>query len=204
MVDACQIPPDALARMSTEGLIQTCMDFPLLGDLLLNVGVNVPGRLQYFMTNFSGMIELTKRPDAGIKMINRYSLMCPSCINTYNSDIEKGRFTSQFTAYEMIVSYDSIINKLSLNDKKILIREALKKYNWKRQQPNNYAYYDFATSLYIPTKIMMIENYSPFVQQSLVNTQLQLYINKLLWPATYKETEAIFDIIVQKATEFIK
>lgn len=204
MLDACQIPVDTLAKMSTEGLIQTCLNFPLLGDLLLNVGGNVPGRLQYFMINFSGLNELCKRPDAGIKMINRYLIMYPSCIDSCKSNTEKGRFTSEFTAYEMIISYESIIKKMSLENKKYLIKEALNKYNCKKHQSNNYAYYDFATSLYIPAKIMMQENYAPFVQQALTNAQLKLYINKLLWPPSAKETDIIFDIIIQNATVFIK
>src|SRR5690606_35765061 len=100
-------------------------------------------------------------------------------------------------------SYDSIINKINRGDKKVLIKKALSTYDCKKQQPGNYDYYDFATSLYIPTKIMIQENYAPFVQQSLTNPQLQLYVSKLLWPVTYAETEAMFNIIVQYATRFI-
>lgn len=208
MLDACQIPTDTLSKMSTEGLIQTCIDFPLLGDLLLNIGVNVPAALKNKMLTFSGLIELSKRQDAGIKMINRYLMMSSSCINNYSYS-EKMIFRPQFSAFEMIISYDSIINKMSLDDKKVLIKEALKKYSCKREQQNNYAYYDFATSLYIPTKIMMQENYAPFIQKVFTDTQLQLFVDKLLWPdiyapTGYKETDAMFNVIVENANSFIK
>jgi hypothetical protein len=204
MEDACQIPADTLAKMSTDGLIQTCMDYPLLGDLLLNIGVNVPGALSNMMQTFSGLIELCKRSDAGIKMIARYSRMDHSCLDTYNSYSEKGKFSSNFTAYEMIISYDSIISKMTIDDKRNLIIIALKKYNCKREQPQNYSYYDFSTSLYIPTKIMIQENYQPFVQQVSSNYHLQIYVNKLLWPLTAEEADSMFNIITQNATTYIK
>lgn len=204
MEDACQIPANTLAKMSTDGLIQTCIDYPLLGDLLLNVGVNITGALSNMMQNFSGLIELCKRSDAGFKMIGRYSRMYPSCIDSYNSYNEKAKFTSNFTAYEMIISYDSILSKMTRDDKKNLIKMALKKYESKRHQPQNYAYYDFATSLYIPTKIMIQENYQPFVRQVSANYSLQIYVNKLLWPQTAEEADSMFNIIIQNATTFIK
>ncbi len=204
MLAALQVPADTLAKISTEGLIQTCADFPLLGDLLLNIGVNVAGALTLKMQTFSGMIELCKRPDAGIKMKERYKKMYPDCINSLTTYDEKAEFVANFTAYEMIMSYDSIIAKLTLNEKKELVKLALLKYNCKRSQRNNFAYYDFATTLYIPTKIMVQENFMPFTIQVPNMPGLKLYVDNLLFEMSYDKVEAMYGFIYKKAQEFIK
>lgn len=203
-LEALQIPADTLAIITTDGLIQTCVDFPALGDLLLNIGVNVAGSINRKMETFSGMIELCKRPDAGIKMKERYKKMYPDCINKLATYDEKAKFVAAFSAYEMMISYDSIIGKLTIAEKKDLVRMAINKYNCKRNQRNNFAYYDFATSLYIPTKIMMQENYIPFSGQVPNDGILRSYVTKLLFPMTYNEAEKLFDFIYTNSLVFME
>lgn len=200
MVDACQIPSDTLAKMSTEGVMQSCLDFPLLGDLLLNVGVDVPGITQAYMITFSGLIELSKRTDAGSVMLNRYKIMDPACAKCMSVD-----FTSNFSAFEMIIGHDSIQNKMFSTEKKILVNEATDKYQQKKNLGfDYYAYYGLSTSLYVCAKVMIAENYEPFVQLYKQNYNLQLFVEKLLWPADPNETDTMFKQIFDTAILFSK
>ncbi|MEO8962552.1 MAG: hypothetical protein ABI325_11765 [Ginsengibacter sp.] len=198
MEDACQVPADTLAKMSTDGLIQTCMDYPLLGDLLLNVGVNITGALSNMMQTFSGLIELCERTDAGTAMLERYKIMNPDCA-TCNQPI----FTSNFNAFEMVIGNDSIQKKMTSNENKTLVKEATNKYRQKKNIGNYYyALYGLSTSLYVCSKVMLNENYQPFVQLYKQDYNLQLFVAKLLWPADPNEANIMFNKILATAITF--
>jgi hypothetical protein len=203
MLDACQIPLDSLANISSARLVETCLDFPLLFDLFLNVGVNITGRLKEQMNTFSGFIELQKRVDAPGLMLQKYAQMHPACISALGTNREKGDYTLFFTSFEMIISYDSILIKLTKNERKSLLHAAIEKYYCKRSQRNDYGYYDFATSLFIVARIMMIDHFEPFEQQISSNGDLELFVSKLLWPMnSFERTEKIHQIILENANQF--
>lgn len=200
MEDACQVPTGTLAGMSTEGLIQTCMDYPLLGDLLLNAGVNITGVTNHYMTSFSGLIELSRRADMGSLMLDRYKIMDPGCTKCMPVD-----FSSKFSAFEMIIGHDSIQGKMSSSQKKILVNEATNKYQQKKNLGlDYYAYYALSTPLYVCAKVMLSENYQPFVQLYNQSFNLQLFVSKVLWPADLNETDALYKQILDNAILFSK
>lgn len=197
MEDACQIPSDTLSKMSTEGVMQSCLDFPLLGDLLLNVGVNVPGITDYYMSNFSGMIELSQRTDAGATMLERYKAMDPQCAHCMPVE-----YSTNFNAFEMIIANDSIIKSLSSSEKRRLVKEAIIKYKQKKTLPNYYALYGLSTSLYICTKVMAYEKYQPFVQLYNQSPEIQLFVLKLLWPSDTNKMNRMLEQIIEQANSF--
>lgn len=200
MEDACQIPADTLAKMSTEGLIQSCIDYPLLGDLLLNVGVNITGTLNNMMQTFSGFIELRKRSDITTTMLERYKRMNPDCA-TCNQPM----FTSNFNAFEMIIGNDSIQRKMTSDENKTLVKEAINKYEQKKNIGDYYyALYGLSASLYVCSKVMLKENYRPFVEYYNQSSDLQLFILKLLWPADVNKTDTMLGKIYETAILFSK
>ena len=70
MKEACQLPDVWLKNMTTENLIITCMNYPLL----LNYGVyknNMDG-VKAVVKGFNGFQELSRRADAAEKMIEFY------------------------------------------------------------------------------------------------------------------------------------
>ena len=114
-LDAVQIPQSVLQGMTTQALLQTSMDCPVLVDIPLNIGANVPGITHYYMTNFSGLIALSKRNDAGLVMLSRYQAINPACIVCRDNDLEKGEFSLGLSTFEVIFGHDSIIRTLSLS-----------------------------------------------------------------------------------------
>lgn len=196
-LDACQIPQSTLAIMSTEAVMQSCLDLPVLGDLLLNVGVNITGITQFYMTNFSGLIELSKRIDAGSVMLERYKIMNPACANS-----NQAGSTSDFSAFEMIIGHDSIIKKLSPIEKKLLVKIAISKYGQKRTMLNYYALYGISTPLYICVKVMRYENYKPFIQLYNQSPEMQLFLSKLLWSSDSNKLNNMFEQINDQAILF--
>lgn len=62
MQSACQIPDDVLSNLSTEELVQICMDYPLFGNYLAYD--NETFGIKKVMAGFNGFTELKKRTDA--------------------------------------------------------------------------------------------------------------------------------------------
>jgi hypothetical protein len=202
--DTCLIPVQVLSDISTDGLIQSCLDFPLITDLFFYIGSDVIFPLKYYMMNFSGLKELGLRKDAGGKMLARYRNMSPDCVEIYPTNADKGDFCFRFSAYELILGDESILDDMTLTEKKALVTESLKKYKEKRNIPVSFAYFNFSSSLYISAKVMVQENYSPFKEHVSSNDDLKIFLNKLTWPSTYNNAEAIFNIIIKDASEFVK
>lgn len=57
-IDVCQIPEEILAHLSTEALLQSVLDYPLIQDLLM------PGGYEKLLEQFNGIQELAARYDA--------------------------------------------------------------------------------------------------------------------------------------------
>lgn len=71
MQSACQIPDDVLSNLSTEELVQICMDYPLFGNYLAYD--NETFGIKKVMAGFNGFTELKKRTDAAEKLLDRYA-----------------------------------------------------------------------------------------------------------------------------------
>lgn len=69
-LDAIQIPTDLLGKMSTEDLLETVMNYPLLGDLM--VYSDVQTGIDKVSTKFNGLEELLNRDDVGEIMKEYY------------------------------------------------------------------------------------------------------------------------------------
>lgn len=200
--EACQIPLELINQMHTATLLQSSLDFPYFsGDLLLNYGgINIPVVLNSFMQNFSGFIELRKRTDVINVLLSRYQNMCPLCIN-YTA---KSWFSPNFSAFELVISYPDFISKMSLNEKKGLVKEALNKYTQKKSLSDNFAMYAVSTSLYICVQIMFSENFNSFMNKYNSNNNIQNFTSMFAWPENPQDAPRLFDEIVEESNTFIK
>jgi hypothetical protein len=73
MQAACQLPRDVLNSMSTEGLIQTCMNYPLYA--ISGAYNNQLDGIRVILEGFNGFEELQTRTDAAESLIAYYASM---------------------------------------------------------------------------------------------------------------------------------
>jgi len=59
MIDVCQIPEDILQNMNTVDLIQTCLNYPLKGNVYAYA--NVKDGIEHISLQFNGFKELLLR-----------------------------------------------------------------------------------------------------------------------------------------------
>lgn len=129
MYKACQIPENVLCQLSTEDLVDICLNFPAPPLFLL---FNTPQDcFMSFYSKFNGIRELFNRKDAGYYLIKRYSQMS---LKDYDPNWElykQGQFISHYKFIESILSQSKVIQLLTFEERKLLMNETLSKINEK-------------------------------------------------------------------------
>jgi hypothetical protein len=90
MLNACQIPESILQNMSTSGLVETVMNYPLLSDML--AFDNIQEGFNSVASSFNGLSTLLQRNDAGTVLLTKYRVMDPAAIPGNWTDLQKGEY----------------------------------------------------------------------------------------------------------------
>ena len=122
----CQLPVSVVKNISTEGLVQAWIDFPLVSQILTTNSVQKA--VEIFKAKFNGLGELYNRYDGAAKLFDRYKLMKTDCSKTVSS---AGKLANEFLYIEILLAQDSLITKMSDVQKKELVRESVSKYRSK-------------------------------------------------------------------------
>ncbi|MDD2362384.1 MAG: hypothetical protein PHV32_04305 [Eubacteriales bacterium] len=113
MIDAIQIPGHQLKDMSTEGVIESCINYPLYGNMMLHDSFLMGFRIQ--LNNFNGLQELYKREDSATKLIKIFeSINLKKLKKTENSSL-------RYRYICFMIAQDEIISQLSHEQKMKLL-----------------------------------------------------------------------------------
>lgn len=174
MVEACQIPENILKKMSTAGLVETVLNYPLRLDF---VAYNTPqGGMVAQIEQFNGLSELLKRADAGEKLSARYQKMNPLAVEDISTDAQKGDYLYSLSYLESIMAQDSILFNLTENQKVDLLKEASRKYTEKRSSPV-FGYTNKNATIWLMGKILLHTDFPPFMKEIHQDKSLQKFIN---------------------------
>lgn len=113
MIDACEIPENILCVMSTEALVETVLDYPLL--ITLYAYEDFSEGFYVLANEFNGMQELLQRPDGAEVLMERYinpvltphslfSKTEPNLVNGFSDSIHLGIILSQPEISEQLSS----------------------------------------------------------------------------------------------------
>ena len=104
-IEACQIPEDVLSSLTTEDLLQICLQYPLIFDVLSPSFYD--RGLDFVFEQFNGIRELFKREDALNELLEQYRCRIqklPFIEDSDASDLEKGYFVLTIESLELILS----------------------------------------------------------------------------------------------------
>ena len=73
MWNVCQLPEEMLNELSTEELIEACMEFPMAYDFI--AADSERKGIDFAIKHFNGLSELASREDAAGKLIEEYGKM---------------------------------------------------------------------------------------------------------------------------------
>jgi hypothetical protein len=135
MVAACQVPEPILRDMSTEGLIETCLNYPLIGDMgMYNSWQQGFDRVA---ARFNGLQELLQRPDVGTKLLAHYRQMEPAGIREKGTSLQKGRYAMTFQYVETLLAQEAVLSSMTAAERRSLLAECLGKVRAKQEPDYN-------------------------------------------------------------------
>ncbi len=193
MVAATQLPENVLSTISTEGLIETVLRYPLYAELYLiedyqNTFNNMKDR-------FNGLEELLKREDAAEKLLNRYKIMYAACFeNNWPSILEDGSSNEFSFAYiEIILAQYDILNQLDEIELESMFKEALRKYKVKKQY-NNYSIFSIKHSACIMARILLLKENAQFISEYNNNFYLKDFTDMFILYGNYSTLDFIYEL----------
>ena len=149
---AVNIPEDELNQMSTNDLIEHCVNFDFMWDIFnhsnYGVGLNV------VIENHNGLRELFNRSDAGELLLDFYNKIDLNKIKEIEKSADRGEFVGQIFFLELFLSYPSILKQFQ-GDEKILISSILKTYDACLEM-NNESEKDYYCGYSINTKVLVM------------------------------------------------
>lgn len=187
--DVCQIPSDILKNLTTEALIKTCLNYPLFKDLYFFNDIQTGFDLQ--KGSFNGFQSLFARNGASVELLRMYKSTNPSDIQSLSSENLKGNFAFQFTALELIISQDEILDKLNKKEKDDLKNLSIEKY-YLKQTLDGFGLFGSSSSLRITGKILEEENQF----EKLTDNNLKADIIKFLVSGTTYDTSILKQIVL--------
>ena len=198
-VDACQIPDNVLSEMSTEGLLATLLNYPLIMDIyawnFVQHGFNRIKNEQ------KGFAELYSRGDLFMVALKRYEKMSLDCDGSYPPFIhgEGPPAFIAFATFEMVLLQDEFLDILDEDQTLQLFKDIFHKL----EEKNTLTDESFSNwiSYAILGKIMLKNNYAPFLNLCAREEFLESFITEI--PSYYLESDIHTEILSQ-AKSFIE
>lgn len=198
MVNSCQIPNTILQGMSTIDLVETCLDYPLYGDMyaynLLQNGFEV------VTANFNGLQELLKRKDASTILLERYKEMNPEAFDQNWSLLKKGEYAAKFYFIEILIAQEAILSNLQTIQRKTLLKECIRKAQKKEKYPEVYGMLSFGNIGLIAGRIMWNEEFVPLIERTENDEKIKMFLQHAFTPDGVL-VEEIFNSAVQYLNE---
>lgn len=136
MLEVTQIPESILTTMSTEGLVETVFNYPLINNIY--AFNSVQEGFDVVSLRFNGLPELLQREDAGTILLNKYMTMDPLAMEENWSVAQKGRYIRSFTNIEVLLAQKETLAHLTEEQLATLEQEALEKYHGKQSLSEKY------------------------------------------------------------------
>jgi hypothetical protein len=155
MLSVVQIPDKTLKQMTTRALVETCLDYPMSGDMMAHNSLQEG--LEFVISGFNGLQELLKREDAGVELLAQYRLANNEIKTEIESVESGGSLSSSYLKnifLEMLLAQDSIRGNLSKEDEKVLIKECLNNFNLRQSRPDVYSFSSSVSEILVMKKVI--------------------------------------------------
>lgn len=191
MVEVSQIPNNIIREISTENLVEACLNYPLYGDMFaydqLQKGFDV------VTAHFNGLQELIKRRDSGKILLYKYIKMDPKALNVNWSIKKQGDYALKFYFIEILIAQNAILSTLQKTERESLLKECIRKAQEKIQNSQFYGTSSFTTIGLIVGRILLIEKFDLLGQRIQTDTKINDFLQDGSIPeATYVNELLIF------------
>lgn len=167
VLNALLVPTDVVGKMSSEGLLQTYLDYPYIGDI--SVGSYTEYKTFLACLGCENESRLYRQMEKQANMAD--------CLMTYykafNCNTDCWSYSYVWRVLNYFCSLDQFNKKLSSKQKKELVRTAFEK----MELFENTAGWECNTaSLFLMARTMMNDGYSPFVKKVKSDKGLKAFV----------------------------
>lgn len=120
-----QIPKEQLTSLSTRELLEKCLEYPYMADVMF--AQDIPLMFKYIRQEFNGLDEFFSRKDAPGTVLYRFQNFDYQKINQFEKSYERGLYTFKFCYLNLLLAQDEIIRELG--DNYNIIRQIHQKYS---------------------------------------------------------------------------
>lgn len=131
MLSVCRVPEQILQKMSTTGLIDTALDYPLFGNVWWSRS-SIQQGFAHMFSEFNGARELFKRKDAGALLLAKYRGMDPAGFENGASLEERDSYVMRLQGVEILLAQDAVQAALTESQRAELKKLAFAKYEVKK------------------------------------------------------------------------
>jgi hypothetical protein len=133
MIAVCQVPEDVLAKMSTKGLVETAINYPLIGNIIFFN--DKQGAINDILKQSNAIQALLQRPDAGTEMLARYRTMETSPSTEGWTDYDRHFYPLKFTGIEFFMVQEQILAQYTPEQRTEIIEIAKATFQAKKKSP---------------------------------------------------------------------
>jgi len=153
---SCQIPDSILYRLSTKDLVDICLNFPALPQFPF---FNTPQEcFMSYYNNFNGIRELFNRKNAGQYLLKKYTQVSSADYNPQWPLYKQGKFISYYKFVESVLAQTQIIQLMSPEERKLLMKEAVHKMEEKLTNSSLFSDYNVEINLWAMAKLLSSDN----------------------------------------------
>ncbi len=178
-IKVLQIPTDVLVNISTEGLLETCLNFPYLTDILFCN--DYQKGFEALVKEFNGFEELLKRKDLINVLLKKNKLLFSNIAEVkYKTEKEKGILSFKCFLLEFILTQDGVFKSLNKLQHKELMKLNIRNKKIKIKYPQVFSELNMLpTYLFYAKKILSDSNFKNKKERTLLLnfTKSPLYVD---------------------------
>lgn len=195
MGNALMIPTDILKNLSTEALVETCLNYPMFGSIIFYNDLQTG--FEKVTKYFNGLQELLKREDAGKVLIKKYEQINPEQLG-----FERFEYMNTVYVYmyiELILAQEDVISSLLQEERIELIKMSLHILAEKQKYPKKFSSFVQETSYLLMARLLKYEGVNLIEDNSKLENQskIDLFIRYCILT-----DPSILDLIKEKAINF--
>ena len=187
-IEYWNIPEDVLPCLETDGLVESCCNFPDLSMCFMAGTYGLISGYDLLSRYLRGIGELESRTDAIQSLLNKYISIDATQI---------GSWASFFI--ELSLGRDSIILHSNTEQKKTVVLELLTKQLLKQELNKPVGVFYSEGTIYSMARIMYRDNFEPFLDIYEANNKIQMLIEY----GAYYHDEDVINTIVDLANTYL-
>ena len=172
-LEMLQLADTVLSRITTEGLLLTCLNYPFLGNMIAFDSYQLG--VERVIVNFNALQELLERPEVVLLLMKEYINLDPVKVDPDWTILQIAIYKYRFMFIEMLLGQEELLSQLSKTERRQLLEECLSKYTAKVQD-ETYGTIHWKTTAVLMGRILLVEGDGDFRQKYDDDEKLRIFL----------------------------